>query len=171
MTPHTPSSIRKRMINEPGRAVSPEPSHHHEVPIFERATVHFSSEHPAHPIENMFDGTAGRGASYWASARPDSTEVLVLEFDEPQRIGHISFEVEESRVERIQEIRAEISTDGGKTFRHAFIQEYTFSPRGATYQCESLDVDLQDVTHLRLTVVPNKSGSGTACLTSLRLFS
>jgi hypothetical protein len=171
MTPHSPSNIRKRLIDEPGLRVSREPSHLNEVQIHERATVHFSSENPAHPIENMFDGTAGMGASYWASARPDSIEVLILEFDEPQRIGHIAFEVEESRVERIQEVRAEISTDGGATFRHAFIQEYTFSPAGATYQCESLDVDLHDVTHFRLTIVPNKSGSGTATLTSLRLFS
>jgi hypothetical protein len=170
MTPNMPPNIRKRRIDEHARPVSREPSHHAEVSILERAVVHFSSEDPAHPIESMFDGTAGMGASYWASARPNSTEVLVLEFDEPQSIGHVAFEVEESRVERIQEVRAEFSVDGGKTFRHAFIQEYTFSPRGATYQCESLDVDLHDVTHFRLTVVPNKSGSGTACLTSLRLF-
>jgi hypothetical protein len=171
MIQHIPANVRKRRLDEPGPRISREPSHHTEVPILERAVVHFSSEDPAHPIECMFDGTAGIGASYWAGARPDSTEVLVLEFDEPQHIGHVAFEVEESRVERIQEVRAEFSVDGGKTFRHAFIQEYTFSPRGATYQCESLEVDLHDVTHFRLTVVPNKSGSGTACLTSLRLFS
>jgi hypothetical protein len=170
MTSDTHPGIRKRLI-EPLQAVCREPSHHNELSVFECATIHFSSEDPAHPIENLFDGSAGSGSSYWASARPDTTEVLLLEFDKPQRIAHITFEVEERRVERTQQVRAEFSTDGGTTFREAFIQEYTFSPRGATYECEGLSVDLRDVTHLRLTVVPNKSGSGTACLTSLRLFS
>jgi hypothetical protein len=31
-------------------------------------------------------------------------------------------------------------------------------------------LSLPRVTHLRLTIVPNKSGSGTASLTALRLF-
>jgi hypothetical protein len=30
--------------------------------------------------------------------------------------------------------------------------------------------NLPQVTHLRFTIVPNKSGSGTATLTALRLF-
>jgi hypothetical protein len=50
------------------------------------------------------------------------------------------------------------------------VQEYTFSPRGATYQHEEQRLNLQQVSHLRLTIVPNKNGSGTATLTSLRLF-
>jgi hypothetical protein len=43
-------------------------------------------------------------------------------------------------------------------------------PGGATYQREEQRVNLRQVTHLRLTIVPNKSGSGTATLTALRLF-
>jgi hypothetical protein len=35
---------------------------------------------------------------------------------------------------------------------------------------EFLSGDSMGVTHLRLTIVPNKSGSGTATLTALRLF-
>jgi hypothetical protein len=50
------------------------------------------------------------------------------------------------------------------------VQEYTFSPQGATFQHEDLRLDLAAITHLRLTVVPNKGGSGVATLTSLRLF-
>ena len=49
-------------------------------------------------------------------------------------------------------------------------QEYNFSPGGATYQREEQRFNLRQVTHLRLTIVPNKSGSGTATLTALRLF-
>jgi hypothetical protein len=50
------------------------------------------------------------------------------------------------------------------------VQEYTFSPQGATYQREEQRLDLHQVSHLRLTIVPNKNGSGTATLTSFRLF-
>ena len=50
------------------------------------------------------------------------------------------------------------------------VQEYNFSPGGATYQREEQRFNLRQVNHLRLTIVPNKSGSGTATLTALRLF-
>jgi hypothetical protein len=46
-------------------------------------------------------------------------------------------------------------------------QDYTFSPHGATFQHEDLRLDLPAVTHLRLTIVPNKGGQGVATLTSL----
>jgi hypothetical protein len=50
------------------------------------------------------------------------------------------------------------------------VQEYTFSPRGATYQREEQRFNLNRVSQLRLTIVPNKNGSGTATLTNLRLY-
>lgn len=72
--------------------------------------------------------------------------------------------------ERTQELRVEVSEDGGRTYRQLLVQEYNFSPRGATYQREEQRLNLHRVSHLRLTIVPNKNGSGTATLTSLRLF-
>ena len=50
------------------------------------------------------------------------------------------------------------------------VQEYNFSPRGTVYRREEQRVDVEKVTHLRLTITPNKNGSGTASLTALRLF-
>jgi hypothetical protein len=41
---------------------------------------------------------------------------------------------------------------------------------GATYQREEQRFNLRNISHLRLTIVPNKNGSGTATLTALRLF-
>ena len=64
----------------------------------------------------------------------------------------------------------EVSQDGARTFRQILVQEYNFSPRGVTYQREEQRLDLDRVTHLRLAIVPNKNGSGTATLTALRLF-
>jgi hypothetical protein len=68
------------------------------------------------------------------------------------------------------ELRVEVSSDHGHTYRQVLVQEYTFSPQGATFQHEELRLDLSAITHLSLTIVPNKSGSGMATLTSLRLF-
>jgi hypothetical protein len=134
-------------------------------------TIHYSSEDPSHPIEHLMDEGSGAGAPRWVSGRWDETEQIVFEFDEPQHISRVVFEVEEAELGRTQQVMAEYSSDGGKTYRVAFSQEYTFSPAGSIYQRESLNVELRAVTHFRLTIVPNKCGSGKATLTSLRLFS
>jgi hypothetical protein len=56
--------------------------------------------------------------------------------------------------------------NGGRTL----VQEYNFSPRGATYQREELRFNRLQASRVRFTIVPNKNGSGTATLTALRLF-
>jgi hypothetical protein len=161
------SRLRKRPLDADaatiGRAAD-------EIDIAGCASVAYSSEDPAHPVEHLFDGHSGPGATRWMSARPDTVEHIVLEFDQPQTIARLVYEVEEATRERTQEIRVEVSEDGGQTYRQILVQEYTFSPRGATYQREDQRFDLHGVTHLRLRIVPNKNGSGTATLTALRLF-
>jgi hypothetical protein len=67
-------------------------------------------------------------------------------------------------------VRVEVSEDQGRTYRQILVQEYNFSPAGATYQREEQWLNLRQASHLRLTIVPNKNGSGAATLTSLRLF-
>jgi F5/8 type C domain-containing protein len=141
-----------------------------EIDIAGRATVSYSSEDPAHPVEHLLDGRSRPGTTRWMSARFDTIEHLVVEFDQPQTISRLIYEVEEATRERTQQVRVEISEDGARTYRQILVQEYNFSPRGATYQREEQRFDLHGVTHLRLTIVPNKSGSGTATLTALRLF-
>jgi hypothetical protein len=141
-----------------------------EVDIASCARIAYSSEDPAHPVEHLLDGRSGPGATRWTSARPDVIEQIVVEFDRPQTISRLVYEVEEAVRERTQEVRVEVSEDGGGTYRQILVQEYTFSPGGATYQREDQRLGLRRVSHLRLTIVPNKNGSGTATLTSLRLF-
>jgi hypothetical protein len=80
------------------------------------------------------------------------------------------YEVEESGRARTQQVRVEVSADDGRTYRQVLAQDYTFSPQGATFQHEDLRLELPTITRLRLTIVPNKDGSGVASLTSLRLF-
>jgi hypothetical protein len=141
-----------------------------EIDIAGCATIAYSSEDPAHPVENLLDGLSGPGGTRWISARPDTVEHIVVEFDQPRTISQLVYEVEETMRERTQEVRVEASDDGGRMYRQILVQEYNFSPRGATFQREEQRFDLRNVTHLRLTVVPNKDGSGAASLTALRLF-
>ena len=161
------SRLRKRPLETDaatnGRAAG-------EIDIAGCATIAYSSEDPAHPVEHMLDGRSGPGATRWISARPDTTEHIVIEFDRPQTISRLVYEVEETMRERTQEVRVEVSEDGGRSYRQILVQEYNFSPGGATYQREEQHFDVRQVTHVHLTVVPNKSGSGTATLTALRLF-
>jgi len=141
-----------------------------EIDIAAGAALAYSSEDPSHPVEHIFDGLAGPGGTRWLAARPNATERIVVEFDQPQRISQLWYEVEETERERTQEVRVEISEDQGRTYRQILVQEYNFSPRAATFQREEQRLNVERATHLRLTIVPNKNGSGTATLTSLRLF-
>ena len=161
------SQLRKRPL-EADAATSARAAD--EIDIASSATIAYSSENPAHPVEHLLDGRSGHGATRWMSARSDFIEHIIVEFDKPQPISRLVYEVEEARRERTQEVRVEVSEDGGKSYRQILVQEYTFSPRGATYQREEQHFNLIRASHLRLTIVPNKNGSGTATLTTLRLF-
>jgi F5/8 type C domain len=167
MSDANPSTLRKRQLEVDGatRARAAD-----EVDIASCATIAYSSENPVHPVEHLLDGRSGPGATRWISARSDVIEQIVVEFDQPQTISRLVYEVEEAVRERTQEVRVEVSEDGGRTYRQLLVQQYTFSPGGATYQREEQRLNLHQVSHLRLTIVPNKNGSGTATLTSLRLF-
>jgi hypothetical protein len=162
-----PSRLRKRPLEADAATIARAAD---EIDIAGCATIAYSSEDPAHPVEDLFDGRSGPGATRWMSARPDTLEHIVVEFDKPQTITRLVYEVEEAMRERTQEIRVQVSEDGGGTYRQILVQEYNFSPSGATYQREEQRFNVQRVTHLRFTIVPNKSGSGTASLTALRLF-
>ena len=161
------SRVRKRSLaaDTPrvGRAAN-------EIDVACCATIAYSSEDPAHPVDNLLDRRSGPGGTRWTSARADTTEHIVVEFDQPQTLSGLVYEVEETMRERTQEVRVEASDDGGRAYRQILVQEYNFSPQGATFQREEQRFDLRRVTHLRLTIVPNKSGSGAASLTMLRLF-
>lgn len=159
--------VRKYLISE-HRPMVAETSG--EIDIPSSAALAYSSEDPHNPLEHFIDGRCGAGATHWASARPNVTEQIVLEFDHPQRISRLVYEVEECCHPRTQQVRVEVSADGGRTYRQVLAQDYTFSPQGATFQHEDLRLELPAITHLRLTIVPNKDGSGVATLTCLRLF-
>jgi F5/8 type C domain len=159
--------IRKRLMSA---QISMPAGSAGEIDIASHATLACSSEDPNHPLEHLIDRHFGQGATRWASARPNATEYIVFEFDHAQRVSRLIYEVEECLEERTQEVRVEVWTDHVRTYRQALAQNYSFRPQGATFEHEDVQLDLPAITHLRLTIIPNKSGSGIATLTSLRLF-
>jgi len=58
-----------------------------EIDIAGCATIAYSSENPAHPIEHLLDGRSGPGATRWVSARADMVERIVVEFDQRLTTG------------------------------------------------------------------------------------
>jgi hypothetical protein len=159
--------LRKQLLSDRHEPAPDVPGH---LNIGSCATIAFSSEHADHPIDHLLDARSGAGGTYWAGARQDTPEQILIEFDTPQSISRLVYEVEELQCERTQEIRIEVSSDAGCTYRQLVVQEYTFSPRGATLQREDLRFELMEITHLRLAIVPHKDGHGTATMTSLRLY-
>ena len=133
------SRLRKQQLREADITAGATATN--EIDIIAAATIAHSSEDPAHPIEYAFDGSSGPGATRWISARDSTVEHIVIEFDRPQIISCLSYEVEERALERTQEVRGEISDDAGRTYRQIFVQDYTFSPRGSTYQREEQHFD------------------------------
>jgi hypothetical protein len=98
------------------------------------------------------------------SVRADTIEHIVLEFDQPQTISRLVYEVEEATRERTQEVRVEVLEDRARTYRQILVQEYNFSPRGATYQREEQRLDLGRVTHLRLRLFRTRTAPGRRLL-------
>jgi hypothetical protein len=93
-----------RRDDEPTDAVTA-----HEIDIASCATIAYSSENAAHPIEHLFDGCTGLGARRWISARPNTVERIIVEFDELQPFSRLIYEVEEAVRERTQEVRVDVS--------------------------------------------------------------
>jgi len=162
----TVSRMQKRLMSE---QVTGFVGGRGQIDVAGLASFRFSSEDPDHPLDHLIDGRCGRGATRWAGAQADTTECIELAFDPAQEISRLIYEVEESRVARTQQVRVEISTDHGCIYRQVLAQDYNFSPYGATFQREEVDLDPRPITHLKLTIVPNKGGSGVATLTSLQL--
>jgi hypothetical protein len=135
------------------------------------ARVHFSSESAEHPIDHLFDGSVGAGASKWVGGRRDRPETILLVFDEPMDLARCAFEAEEVEVARTQKVIAECILPDSDVYRECFIQEFNFAPDGATYQRELIDLNLRAVRRLRFTILADKSGRGCPSLTALRVFS
>ena len=156
--------MRKRITNQETGSVSP--SNHQWLNVEHLAQVEVSSEDAAHPIESALIPGAEPG---WRAGRPGRQTIRLL-FDEPQAVRHIRLLFQEDNQERTQEFVLRWSSDGGQSYREIIRQQYNFSSPGSISECEDYDVELDCVTALELTIVPDISGVPVcASLAQLRL--
>jgi hypothetical protein len=141
-----------------------------EIPIRDSATVMVTSEMSEHPIDHIFDGQHGPKSTKWVAGEAGDQSVI-LAFDAPRNLRTVILEVEETDVERTQELTLSISHDRGRTYREIFRQEYNFSPAGTTFEREEWCLPAEGVTNLWVWLRPDK-GKTTDCratITSLTL--
>lgn len=130
------------------------------------AEVEITSEDADYPIECAL--LQGR-ASGWRAAESGKQTIRLL-FDHPQRLQRIWLNFIENRIERARKYVIRWSPDGGQSFREIVRQQWNFSPRGAASEIEDLHVELQGVTVLELSIIPDISGgSALASLAQFRL--
>lgn len=147
--------MRKYIVHRPSPSAVSFPRQ--ELDVATLATVTLSSETSEFPIDNVFDHHAGPGGTRWVAAECGE-QIVTVAFDTPQLLQGILLEVEEREVERTQELTIALSADAGQTYRELLRQEYTFSPAGATFEHEEWTVPVQEVTHIRLGITPDKGG-------------
>lgn len=162
-----PHEIRKRIIQDACPVKLDTGISALDIPSI--ATVIVTSEESTYPIELIFDGQRGPGASRWRAATPGQ-QCLILDFDKPQALHQLVLDIEEPEVSRTQVLWVSVSTDGGRSYRELVRQEYNFSPPGTTYECETWAIDTPRVTHLAIVIEPDKGGQPAhASVTSLML--
>ncbi len=156
--------MRKRITGPDTESVSP--SHQQWLNVEHLAQVEVSSEDPGHPVESALIPGAGPG---WRAAQPGPQTIRLL-FDEPQTLKHIRLLFEENKLERTQQFVLRWSSDGGQSYREIVRQQYNFSPPNSSSECEDYNVELDCVTALDLTIVPDISGTPVcATLAQLRV--
>ena len=156
--------MRKRIINRSSK--EPSSADQDWLDLERLAQVEITSEDAGHPVESAL--TAGGGPG-WLAGEPGE-QTLRLVFDEPQALRQIQLVFEEERRERTHEFVLRWTGDGARSYREVLRQQYTFSPPGATREIEDYVVNLQGVTVLELSIVPDISRSDArASLILLRL--
>ena len=137
------------------------------VDVEASARVAVTSEDPAHPVENAFDGRGGPGATEWIASGPGPQTLSVI-FDSPRAIRAVLLEIETAHEARTQEIELAVASGSGAA-EVVLRQEFNFSAGGATFERERWVLDRRDVREVRLRIRPDKGGGAArARVTSLR---
>lgn len=115
------------------------------------AQVELTSEDPACPIEGALDL---RGETGWRAALVGKQSIRIV-FDEPRSIRRIKLLFEEEQHPRTQEFVLRWSSDQGRTYQEIVRQQYNFSLPQSTRELEDYYVNLDGVTTVELTIIPN----------------
>lgn len=136
----------------------------HDLDVLCRAEV--SSEDPAHPLEAALVGGAPGG---WRASR-SGAQVVTLRFDAPLAIRRVVVAVVERDVTRTQELVLCCATERDPAPRELRRQRWNFSPGGSTREVEDWRVEIDGVTALELSIIPDVSGGDArASLERLRI--
>jgi hypothetical protein len=156
--------LRKHIIGQSPREVAAAEQDWLDLELLAR--VEITSEDSDYPIESALIPGSGAG---WQAGEPGEQTIRLL-FDEPLRVRRIHLVFHEDERERTQEFVLRWSPDGGQSYREILRQQYNFSPPGAIREVEDYEVNLDGVTVLEMTIVPDISGgSARASLAALRV--
>lgn len=144
--------MRKQVIHQDAPEVTP--TDQTWLDVERLAQVEITSEDSAHPIESALIPGSDAG---WRASQPGE-QTIRLRFDEPLKLARIHLAFQEAQHTRTQEFALRWSPDGGQSYRDIVRQQYTFSPQGATSEVEDYTVNLDGVTALELSIIPDISG-------------
>ncbi|WP_447985054.1 discoidin domain-containing protein [Nitrospira sp. Nam74] len=161
--------LRKHIVKQDPSETVPPATSASMISIPDVASVLVSSEDPLHPIDHVFDDHNGPGGTRWLAGEVGE-QTIILAFDRPQRLQKVNLEIEESEVSRTQEVSLAVSVDEGHRYHEILRQEYNFSPPNTTFEREWWAVPVENMTHLRLVIKPDKGDKPSrATVTSLKL--
>lgn len=155
--------MQKRVINESqDRAEADEGW----LDVERVAVVEVTSEDAAYPVEAALL-PEGKGGWRAAHAGPQTIRLL---FAAPQRLSRIRLVFTEEARARTQEFVLRWVASGGQPAREIVRQQFTFSPPGTNREVEDYRVELDGVTAIELSLVPDiNGGEARASLAQLRL--
>jgi len=155
--------MRKHIITQEHNKES-SPAKQTTLDLQHLAQVELTSEDEAFPIEGAFTAENGAG---WLAAQPGEQTIRLL-FDDPQQISRIKLTFREVGQERTQEFVLRWLPIGGQSYQEVVRQQFTFSPPYTSEESEEYAVNLNAVSALELTIIPDISNS--AARASLALF-
>ena len=125
------------------------------------ARLEITSEEPEHPIEFALSPDS----KFWRAAEDGEQTIRVL-FDAPQNISRISLLFEENTVSRTQQFSLSWQ-QAGEAAVELVRQQFNFSPPGTTQEHEDYKFSLEQVSVLKLVIIPDVSKPARASLTHL----
>jgi hypothetical protein len=125
------------------------------------ARLEITSEDPEHPIEFALNADS----KFWRAAEDGEQTIRVL-FDAPQNISRISLFFEENNVSRTQQFSLSWQGTGDASIE-LVRQQFNFGPPGTTQEREDYQFSLEQVSVLKLVIIPDISKPARASLTHL----
>ena len=123
------------------------------------ARLEITSEDPEHPIESALNADN----KFWRAAEDGEQTIRVL-FDVPQNISRISLLFEENTVSRTQQFSLSWQRVGEASVE-LVRQQFNFSPPGTTQEREDYQFSLEQVSVLKLVIIPDIGKPALASLT------